>query len=149
MPWDTNDYPSSWKNFDSVLRKKAIEMANAMINEGYDEDQAIPIATNQAKEWFDNASANERDEMAKKTDVQLRKTDDDRNSRPELLDHAIHVLPDDGWVVKTADAKRAANRYETKEEAIERGKEIAKNKETQLVIHKQSGEIQTVRNYEA
>lgn len=49
MPWDTQDYPSSLKNLDTAVKKKAIDIANSMIDEGYDEGQAIPIATEQAK----------------------------------------------------------------------------------------------------
>lgn len=119
-----------------------------MVEEGYQENQAIPIATEQAKEWYDNATEAEKQEIKQKTDQALRATDHERSSRPELLDHGVHVLPDgDEWIVKTAHAEQAANRYQVKEEAIERGKEIAKNKGEQLAIHKQSGQIQDVLSY--
>ncbi len=49
MPWNMNDYPSSLKNLDKPVRKKAIDIANAMLDEGYDEGKAIPIATKQAE----------------------------------------------------------------------------------------------------
>lgn len=91
---------------------------------------------------------NKRQATKQKTDQALRATDRERSSRPELLDHAVHVLPDgDEWIVKTAHAKQAANRYQVKEEAIERGKEIAINIGEQLAIHKQSGQIQDVLSY--
>ncbi|WP_326135211.1 DUF2188 domain-containing protein [Cytobacillus horneckiae] len=49
MAWNTKDYPDSLKNLEAAVRKKAIEIANSMLNEGYDEGRAIPIATSQAK----------------------------------------------------------------------------------------------------
>lgn len=51
MPWSMKDYPQSLKNLEEPVKKKAIEIANAMIDEGYEEGRAIPIATSQAKEW--------------------------------------------------------------------------------------------------
>ncbi|SEN87980.1 Uncharacterized protein YdaT [Amphibacillus marinus] len=148
MPWDTQDYPNSWVNFDDVLRKKAIEMANAMLGEGYDQNQAIPIATSQAKRWYTRATKDELDTMRDKSDQDLRATDRNASTRAYLLDKAVHVLPDlNTWTVKTAGAEQAANCYKLKSDAIERGKEIAKNKETFLTIHRQDGTIQDVVSY--
>lgn len=148
MPWDSQDYPSSWKNFNVVMRKKAIDIANAMLKEGYEENHVIPIATEQAKQWYKHASQEERQNVKQKTDQALHESSRHSEKRPELIDHAVHILPDGAdWLVKTADAKRAANRYQVKTDAIKRGKEIAENKETQLIIHKQSGGIQEVLNY--
>ena len=31
MPWTMNDYPNTWKNFDELERKKAIDIGNAML----------------------------------------------------------------------------------------------------------------------
>ncbi len=59
MPWSMEDYPASLKHLDKPVKKKAIEIANAMVDEGYDESRAIPIATSQAKEWADNRSKSE------------------------------------------------------------------------------------------
>ena len=49
MPWTMNDYPNTWKNFDELERKKAIDIGNAMLKDGYKEGDVIPIATQQAK----------------------------------------------------------------------------------------------------
>jgi uncharacterized protein YdaT len=51
MPWTKTDYPDSLKNFTARVRNKAVEIANALLEEGYDEGRAIAIATSQAKEW--------------------------------------------------------------------------------------------------
>lgn len=37
MPWTMEDYPQSWKNFEELERKKAIDIGNAMLKDGYKE----------------------------------------------------------------------------------------------------------------
>ncbi|MDP1419842.1 DUF2188 domain-containing protein [Peribacillus simplex] len=51
MPWNKNDYPNSMKNLDEDVREKAIEIANALLDEGYEDGKAIPIAIDRAKMW--------------------------------------------------------------------------------------------------
>ncbi|MFT4031296.1 MAG: hypothetical protein QM669_02665 [Siphonobacter sp.] len=51
MPWTNTNYPDSLKNFMAPVRKKAIEIANALLADGRSEDSAIAIATAKAKEW--------------------------------------------------------------------------------------------------
>ncbi len=150
MPWDTNDYPSSLKNLDTAVRKKAIDIANAMTEEGYKEDQAIPIAIEQAKEWYNNADQQEIQSVKQASDKELRKHDEDEyDSRPELLDKGEHVVShEDGWAVQAEDAKQPSDVFENKPEAVERAKEIAKNKGTQVIIHKQDGSIQDEKSYD-
>ncbi len=60
MPWNMKDFPASMKNLDKLTRKKAIDIANALLDEGYPDSRAIPIAIDQAKEWYENASESER-----------------------------------------------------------------------------------------
>lgn len=49
MPWNEHNYPPSMKHLLSEVRNKAIEIANALLEEGMEEGRAIPIATAQAK----------------------------------------------------------------------------------------------------
>lgn len=51
MPWNKEDYPDSLKNFTAPIRNKATDIANALLEDGYEEGRAISIATAQAKEW--------------------------------------------------------------------------------------------------
>lgn len=51
MPWDETRYPASMKRLPALVRAKAIEIANALLEEGYDEGKAIRIAIAKAKEW--------------------------------------------------------------------------------------------------
>jgi uncharacterized protein YdaT len=151
MPWDTNDYPDSLKNLKTPIKKKAIDIANAMVDEGYEEGRAIPIATEQAKEWYSHASEKEIKEITYKRDKDLKKRDGDNHSssRPELMEKGEHVYPhENGWAVQAEEAKQPSEVFENKQEAIKRAKEIAENKQTHLVIHKSDGAIQERQSYD-
>lgn len=51
MPWTAKRYPRSMQNLPDAVRAKAIEIANALLEEGMDEGKAIRIAIAKAKEW--------------------------------------------------------------------------------------------------
>ena len=51
MPWDETYYPRSMRNLEPEVRRKAIEIANALLAEGYEEGKAIRIAIAKAREW--------------------------------------------------------------------------------------------------
>lgn len=51
MPWNTNYYPPSMKHLPAQVREKAIEIANALLDEGCQEGRAIRIGIAKAKEW--------------------------------------------------------------------------------------------------
>lgn len=54
-----------------------------------------------------------------------------------------HVLPNPGggWDVKRGGASRASTHHDTKREAIERGREISRNQNTEFRIHNRDGKI--------
>jgi len=64
MPWSKDDYPDSLKNFMAPVRNKAVEIANALLEDGYEEGRAIAIATAQAKEWAENRNKQVRKKNA-------------------------------------------------------------------------------------
>jgi len=49
MPWSKSRYPNSMKNLPPSVRRRAIAIANALLEEGYDEGRAIRIAIARAK----------------------------------------------------------------------------------------------------
>jgi uncharacterized protein YdaT len=51
MPWSLQRYPASMKNLDPTERAKAIEIANALLEEGHPEGQAIRIGIARARAW--------------------------------------------------------------------------------------------------
>lgn len=61
-----------------------------------------------------------------------------------------HVTHDQqgGWVVKAEGASRSSGKHETKVEAVEQAKDLAKKQALgQVVIHKADGTIQTEHTY--
>jgi len=51
VPWSDTYYPPSMKNLPPAVRRKAIEIANALLRERCPEGQAIRIAIARAKQW--------------------------------------------------------------------------------------------------
>lgn len=51
MPWTPERYPKSMQHLPPVVRAKAVEIANALLEEGMDEGKAIRIAIAKSKEW--------------------------------------------------------------------------------------------------
>ncbi len=51
MPWDEQRFPASMRNLPQRVRRKAIEIANALLEEGYEEGMAIRIAIAKARQW--------------------------------------------------------------------------------------------------
>jgi len=51
MPWNEDYYPTSMRHLSEVTRSKAIEIANALLEEGMEEGMAIRIAIAKAEAW--------------------------------------------------------------------------------------------------
>jgi len=51
MPWTPSRFPPSMSHLPEPVREKAIEIANALLEEGMEEGKAIRIAIAKAKEW--------------------------------------------------------------------------------------------------
>jgi uncharacterized protein YdaT len=52
MPWYNGDFPPSYKNQPIKLRNKAVEIANALLEEGAEEGIAIATGLKRAREFF-------------------------------------------------------------------------------------------------
>lgn len=50
MPWSKNNPLDSFKNLNPISRDKAIEIANALLDDSYTASHAIPIALEKVKE---------------------------------------------------------------------------------------------------
>ncbi len=63
---------------------------------------------------------------------------------------AYNVVPrEEGWAVIKEGAKRATSVHETKKEALESGRELAKSQApSTLTVHKQDGEVQETLTYD-
>jgi uncharacterized protein YdaT len=51
MPWSSKRFPPAMTHMAPLVREKAIEIANALLADGYEEGRAIRIAIAQAKRW--------------------------------------------------------------------------------------------------
>ena len=51
MPWTPERYPAAMQSLPADVRSKAISIANALLDEDYDEGRAIRIAIAAAKRW--------------------------------------------------------------------------------------------------
>jgi len=51
MPWSLDNYPASMNHLSEVTRAKAIEIANALLEEGMEEGRVIRIAIARAEQW--------------------------------------------------------------------------------------------------
>ncbi|WP_343697917.1 hypothetical protein [Flavobacterium sp.] len=54
MPWYNGDFPPSYKNQPAELREKAVEIANALLQDGAEEGIAIATGLKQARELLKN-----------------------------------------------------------------------------------------------
>jgi len=60
----------------------------------------------------------------------------------------VHVTHrDEGWAVKSENTKRAEGIYNTQAKAIKRGREIAINNKSELVIHDRNNLIRDKDSY--
>ena len=134
MPFDRRNYPNSMKNLDKVIRDKAIDIANAMLEEGYDEDNAIPIAISQAKDWAEDASQSEKNKIRKKDLKDHEKSEEKSGARLQDADIVVsYNYDEEKWQVKSKGADQAEGYYESKKEAKNRAQEIADNRESKVI----------------
>lgn len=143
MPWTYDDYPTSMKNLTAEVRRKAIDIANALLEDGYGDGRAIAIATAQSEKW----AKRRHKQIAKKntggTTGQAVVADDDKGDR-----EPIHVFADpeeSGWIA-TQGQKQVAQ-GSTKADVVDKAREKAKAQRTELCIHNKQGDLIEERDY--
>jgi len=58
-----------------------------------------------------------------------------------LNSHHVVPNPNGGWDVKRGGASRASSHHETKQDAVDRGREISRNQGTEFRVHNRDGQI--------
>lgn len=59
-----------------------------------------------------------------------------------------HIVPHkDGWAVKGAGNERATSVHQTQADAIKAGREIARNNQSEILIHGRNGQIRERDSY--
>ena len=65
-----------------------------------------------------------------------------------MIKNGQHVVPNgDRWSVRRAGSVRITGTFETQQEAIERGRDIARKQGTELYIHGRDGRIRERNSY--
>lgn len=137
MPYTKSDYPDSMKNLDELVRIKAIDILNAMLEEGYEEEHAIPISISQAKEWREDADQKEIKQLRDKNVTQHEKDSDAARLQDADVRVSYHQEKQE-WAVKSVGAKQVDSYHKTKKEAVNRAQEIADNRGTEVIKEKKS-----------
>lgn len=57
MKWTFENFGADLKDLNPLVRKKALEIANQLMDEGHTEGEAIKKAIKKAEEWFLNRQA--------------------------------------------------------------------------------------------
>lgn len=141
MPYSQSDYPDSMKNLDENVRLKAIDIVNAMLEEGYQEENAIPIAIDQAKEWIEDASKKELKQLKEKNLTDHQKADHSDSARLQEADVRVsYHQSEEKWAVKSVGAKQVDSYHSTKKEAVDRAEEIAENRGSRVIKEKKDDE---------
>ncbi|MBD3300524.1 MAG: DUF2188 domain-containing protein [Candidatus Moranbacteria bacterium] len=61
---------------------------------------------------------------------------------------AWHIVYDNSnWVIKRLDSKKSFRVFDTQKEAIDFGKKLARDKKTELFVHRSDGMIRERLNY--
>jgi uncharacterized protein YdaT len=80
MPWYNGDYPPSYKNQPVKIRNKAVEIANALLEEGMSEGVAIATGLKRAREDFTPKKRNQsRKNTSSKQRTSRKSHDEDRD----------------------------------------------------------------------
>lgn len=59
-----------------------------------------------------------------------------------------HVVPhQDGWAVKGVDNQRATSVHDTQRQAIDAARDIARNQQSEVIIHRPDGRIRDKDSY--
>ncbi|WP_228038178.1 DUF2188 domain-containing protein [Nodosilinea sp. LEGE 06152] len=131
------------KNLTTEVRRKAIDIANALLGDGYEDGRAIAIATAQAEKW------------AKRRDKQIAKKNTGGTTGQAVTPESekgdgetIHVVSDPdgtGWIA-TQGQKRIAQGQE-KADVVNKAQEKAKAQKTELCIHNEQGKVAEEEDY--
>lgn len=154
MPWNKNDYPVSMKNLSARVRNKAVDIANALLDEGYEEGRAIAIATAQAEKWDqDHPEDKQADHSHAKSDSHQpehshshshpSKNRDSESSAGSSHANMHVVATDDGWALKKEGRDKPLSTFDTKKEAVAEAKKQASKSGVNTIIHGEDGRIQT------
>lgn len=115
MPWNKNDYPDSFNNLNADVRNKAIEIANALLEDGMEDGRAIAIATEKAREYV---------------------AGDKKQAVYQVNAHT------DGWQLTKESSKKTIFVSETKDALLGKAKPYVNEKNGVLKVYHEDGSLQ-------
>lgn len=137
MPWNKTNYPNSMKNLPVKVRNKAIEIANALLDErSMEEGILIATAISRAKDWAANRGLETTTDKSRSTDV--KQHGEDR-----------YVIPHEEkeWAVKKEATKKVEKTFRNKSEAIKLAKEKAQKAKSGVTIQRRTGKVEKRISY--
>jgi uncharacterized protein YdaT len=138
MPWTKRNFPDSMKNLPKAVREKAVDIANALLDEtNMGEGRVIAIAISRAKDWAVNHG-----KSIKNKNVDSRTTDVKKHGQDR------YVIPrDDGWAIKVEGSKKAEKIFKDKTGAVKQARKEAKKSNASLTIQRKTGKVQKRISY--
>jgi uncharacterized protein YdaT len=188
-------YPWELEELEPDARRKALERATELIEQGYHEIRALRMATTLAREWVDNGKSSdapmtgpsqhvmfERDswvicpeDRSEATHSFSNLEDAIRRAHEIATEHhsavyvydpdgaiidkyenygsstgedGVHVVAhENGWALRRTGQDGVFERFETKKQALDEARNLARNEHTTLIVHYQSGEVQHQVSY--
>ncbi len=127
MRWNIEELPNQIQTMSARMRRRSLEIADRLVREGREKSEAILSAIEQARELGGGESA----------------VGEGGPGRREL-----HVVPvDDDWLLRSEEEDASGERFETRIEAIKRGRHLARESGGNLYIHRNDGSFEEVRSY--
>lgn len=80
MPWYNGDYPPSYKKQPEKVRNKAVEIANALLEEGMPEGVAIATGLKRAREAFTSKKSSQPQKNTAIKGKTRRKSEDENSN---------------------------------------------------------------------
>jgi uncharacterized protein YdaT len=139
MPWTKNNFPASMKNLPGAVREKAIEIANALLEETkMDDGIAIATAISRAKDWAVNHGIATKSRIPGSRSTDVKKHGEDR-----------YVIPyhDHAWAIKNEGRERVEKVFDNKKDAVQQARKEARNANAALTIQKRDGRVQLRISY--
>jgi uncharacterized protein YdaT len=120
MAWTTGDFPLEMQELEPDVRAQAIQIANALLQEGYQADTAVSVAISRAK-----LDAHE---------------DHQKTTRNDL-----HVVTHNmGWAIRREQASQDSyvfSDFETRDRALSKAIELGRYEGVSVVVHAEDGKV--------
>ena len=114
MVWTTRNYPQKMKTLPVHVRRKAVELGNQLLSEGYQVQYAMNIAVSMAREWDEHSQS--------------------------VRERNIHVIPHNlGWAVRRVCGPETT--FTDKPCALSYAVELASADGVYVIAHDERGTI--------